>query len=287
MLPPPLPMPSGPPMTPPGWHPDPWNASMLRYWDGSTWTGHQVVGPTGGMGGAAIASAHPTLPLVAALGGLVVTAAALVGSRFALIALGRFEFPVVVYVALSVIFGYGPMLAYCIWAAHRWGTGRLRDSLGFRARWVDAGWGPVAWLATYCATIPVALIVTAVKIPMKSNTEGLEGLDAERGVLIAMMIAAIVAAPFVEELLFRGVVLRGFLSVMPPWLALGTQAVVFGSAHFDPSRGIGNIGLVMVLSAAGAVFGGAAYLARRLAPSIIAHGLMNTVAMLIAVFVAG
>ncbi len=283
MLPPPLPMPSGPPMTPPGWHPDPWNAGMLRYWDGSMWTGHQAMGPAS----VVVKESHPTLPLVAALGGLAVTAAALVGSRFALIALGGFEFPVVAYVAMSVIFGYGPMLAYCIWAAHRWGNGRLRDSLGFRARWVDAGWGPVAWLATYCATIPVALFVTATKIPMKSNTEGLDGLDAERGVLIAMMIAAVVAAPFVEELLFRGIVLRGFLSVMPPWLALTTQGVVFGSIHFDPSRGTGNIGLIMLLSAAGMVFGGAAYLARRLAPAIIAHAMMNTVAMLIAVFVAG
>lgn len=283
MLPPPLPMPSGPPMTPPGWHPDPWNAGMLRYWDGSAWTGHQAMGPTQ----VAVVEPHPTLPIIAAWGGLAVTAAALIGSRFALIALGRFEFPVIVYVALSVIFGYGPMLAYCIWASHRWGNGRVRDSLGFRARWADAGWGPVAWLATYCATIPVAIIVTATKIPMKSNTEGLDGLDAERGVLIAMMIAAIVAAPFVEELLFRGVVMRGFLSAMPPWLALTAQAVIFGAIHFDPSRGTGNIGLIMVLSAAGGVFGGAAYLARRLAPSIIAHALMNTVAMLIAVFVAG
>ncbi len=256
---------------------------MLRYWDGSAWTGHQAMSPAQ----VTVMESHPTLPLVAAIGGLAVTAAALVGSRFALIAIGSLRLPVIVYVALSVIFGYGPMLAYCIWASHRWGNGRLRDSLGFRTRWVDAGWGPVAWLATYCATIPVALFVTATRIPMKSNTEGLDGLDAERGVLIAMMIAAIIAAPFVEELLFRGVVLRGFLSVMPPWSALAVQAVVFGSIHFDPSRGTGNIGLIMVLSAAGAVFGASAYLARRLGPAIIAHALMNTVAMLIAVFVAG
>ncbi len=282
MLPPPLPMPSGPPMTPPGWHPDPWQPGMVRYWDGSSWTGHQALGPTRD----SVKEPHPTLPVAAAIGGLAVTAAALVGSRFALIALGSLELPVVVYVALSVLFGYGPMVAYCVWTAHRWGTGRVRDMLGFRFRYVDVGWGPVTWLATYGATIPTALIVTATRIPLKSNTEGLSRLNAERGVLIAMMIAAIIAAPFVEELLFRGVVLRGFLSVMPAWLALTTQAIVFGAAHFDPSRGMGNIGLIMVLSAAGGVFGVAAYQLRRLGPSIIAHAMMNTVAMLIAVFVA-
>ena len=29
---------------PPGWHPDPWRLASLRWWDGSTWTGH-VSGP--------------------------------------------------------------------------------------------------------------------------------------------------------------------------------------------------------------------------------------------------
>lgn len=52
--PPPSPPPSG---TSPGWFPDPWNPAQVRYWDGSTWTGHtaaravepaeQPVGPTG------------------------------------------------------------------------------------------------------------------------------------------------------------------------------------------------------------------------------------------------
>lgn len=32
-----------PPITP-GWHPDPWGLAALRWWDGSTWTGH-VSGP--------------------------------------------------------------------------------------------------------------------------------------------------------------------------------------------------------------------------------------------------
>jgi hypothetical protein len=29
-----------PSSTPPGWHPDPWAAASLRYWDGTQWTGH-------------------------------------------------------------------------------------------------------------------------------------------------------------------------------------------------------------------------------------------------------
>ena len=201
-------------------------------------------------------------------------------------ALGTFEWPVVIYVILSVTFGYGPIVAYCVWASRRWGTGRLAADLGFRFRWGDTGWGPLTWIGGYCATFPMAILIAATHIPIKSNTTGLSRLQGERGVLIAAMIAAIVAAPFVEELLFRGVVMRGFASVMPAWRAVALQGVMFGSAHFDPARGAGNIGLIMVLSAVGIVFGTAAYLLRRIGPSIAAHALMNTVAMIIAVFVA-
>ena len=35
----------GPTAAPPGWHPDPWKLSSLRWWDGTAWTGH-VSGPS-------------------------------------------------------------------------------------------------------------------------------------------------------------------------------------------------------------------------------------------------
>jgi hypothetical protein len=39
--------PTTPATAPPGWHPDPWAAASLRYWDGNQWTGH-VAGLPGG-----------------------------------------------------------------------------------------------------------------------------------------------------------------------------------------------------------------------------------------------
>ncbi|MEY2754543.1 MAG: hypothetical protein RJB65_901, partial [Actinomycetota bacterium] len=53
-------------------------------------------------------------------------------------------------------------------------------------------------------------------------------------------------------------------------------------AHVDPSRGIGNIGLVILLSSVGCVLGGAAVLTRRLAAPMIAHAIVNALAMAIA-----
>jgi hypothetical protein len=65
-------------------------------------------------------------------------------------------------------------------------------------------------------------------------------------------------------------------------LAVGLQGVLFGLAHFDPVRGMGNIGLILVLSTVGCVLGGAAFLIRRIAPTMIAHAILNAVAMTIA-----
>ncbi len=68
---------------------------------------------------------------------------------------------------------------------------------------------------------------------------------------------------------------------MSAWLAVGVQGLLFGAVHVDPVRGMGNIGLVLVLSAVGIVFGGAAYLLRRIGPTILAHAILNAVVMVI------
>ena len=76
--------------------------------------------------------------------------------------------------------------------------------------------------------------------------------------------------------------LRGFAGVMPWGLAVTVQGVLFGLAHVDPQRGVGNIGLVMVLSAVGVMLGGSTYLLRRLGASVVAHAIINAIAMTVA-----
>ena len=99
--------------------------------------------------------------------------------------------------------------------------------------------------------------------------------------MVSLLVLAVIAAPIAEEIVFRGVVMRGLLSRMGVVAAVALQGVLFGLAHFDPVRGTGNIGLVLVLSSVGCVLGGAAYLIRRLAPTMIAHAILNAVAMAI------
>ena len=225
---------------------------------------------------------HPDLPIRAAWGAVITLLVSVIASRYLLEAISGFEWPIAVYVAITAVVGYAPALLWCWYVSREWGTGRFRTDVGFRIKWVDIGWGPVTWMACVIAEIAVGLVVVALKIPFTSNVKDVSDLNADRGYVISLLVLAVLVAPIAEEIVFRGVVLRGLLSRNRVAFAVGLQAVLFGMAHFDPVRGMGNIGLIMVLSTVGAVLGGAAFLVRRLAPTMIAHAILNGVAMAIA-----
>jgi membrane protease YdiL (CAAX protease family) len=229
----------------------------------------------------AVSEPHRVLPLRVAVGAVVVLAVSLIASRILLDQLLRFEWPIVVYAAVSVLVGYGPSVWWCLHAARRWGSGDVRTDLGLRLRWPDLGWGPLIWLTAVIAQMVVATLITVFDIPFTSNTEGIGELELDRTYVVALLVTAVVAAPIVEEMIFRGLMLRGLLSRMSAWLAVGVQGLLFGSVHVDPARGMGNLGLVLVLSAVGIVLGGAAYLLRRIGPTIIAHAILNAVVLII------
>ena len=86
---------------------------------------------------------HPTLPLAAGIGAIVVLVVSLLGSKFVLDLIVDFEWPVVVYVALLGLIGYGPSVVWWLIATSRWGSGNRRADVGFTPRWSDLGWGPL------------------------------------------------------------------------------------------------------------------------------------------------
>lgn len=222
-------------------------------------------------------AAHPTLPLTAAVGAILVLTASLVSSKYLLDALVGFGWPVVAYVTILTLVGYGPSVAWCLHASRRWGTGRIGADIGLKPRWSDLGWGPVVWLGAVATQVAFAAIVIGFGIPIANNTDGISELQTDRTYVVSIVITAVVAAPIVEEMVFRGVVMRGLRSRMAAFGAVVVQAVLFGAAHIDPVRGIGNVGLFMVLSGVGLAFGTAAYLLRRIGPTIVAHAIFNSV----------
>jgi membrane protease YdiL (CAAX protease family) len=224
---------------------------------------------------------HPTLPIQAAAGAIVVLTVSLITSKYLLDALLSFEWPVVVYVALLGAMGYGPSLVWARYATNRWGTGRFFHDVGLEPEFSDLGWGPVVWLAAIGTQILMGAIVLGLGVPLENNTDGISELTGDRTYVISLVITAVIAAPFVEEIVFRGLVLRGLRSSMAVIPAIALQAVLFGVAHLDPVRGTGNLGLVLVLSGVGAAFGGGAYLLRRIGPTIIAHAIFNGVVLVL------
>jgi membrane protease YdiL (CAAX protease family) len=261
--------------TPPGWFPDPWNPGLVRYWDGRQWT-PSVAGPP------AAPTPAPTLPWRVAVGGVLALVVPLVASRWLLRPLAGQSVPAAVFVALAGLLAYGPTLWFWWWSSRRWGSGSMRADAGLVARLADLGWGPVVWIGCFLTQATLVIVVNLLRVPFRSNLEGFDDLRDDTTYLVATFVLAVVVAPFVEEVLFRGLIQRSLASTMPQGVAVAVQAVMFGAAHFDPHRGVGNIGLVLVLSGVGAVLGTAAMLTRRLVPGMIAHALMNGVAMLVA-----
>ena len=137
------------------------------------------------------------------------------------------------------------------------------------------------WLAAVVAEIGVASSSRCCASRSTSNTEGIGDLDLDRTYVITLLVTAVVAAPIVEEMIFRGLMLRGLLSRMRPGSASACRVSCSALAHVDPARGVGNIGLALVLSAVGIVLGGAAYLLRRIGPTMLAHAIFNAVVMAI------
>ena len=145
----------------------------------------------------------------------------------------------------------------------------------------DIGWGPLTYLASFGVEVGLGALMVALDVPFTSNIEDVSDLKVDRIYLVSMLIVIVIVAPVIEELIFRGIVLRGLLSRTAPAVAITLQGLLFGCAHIDPARGVGNIGLAILLSGVGVALGTSAYLLRRIGATVIAHGILNGIAMLL------
>ncbi len=190
----------------------------------------------------------------------------------------------------GVVVQYGLMALLCLAACRRWGCGSPGPDLGLRREPGDIADGVTGWLAGLALMTVLAMGLRGIGIPAISNNPltnsggGLR-LGLPQWALIALVgVIMVVVAPVLEELLFRGVLLRSLSATWPLPLALGTQAVLFGAFHLDPERGWANVGLVVVLSGIGLVLGWLVHRQQgRLAPGIVAHSLQNAVAFAVGI----
>jgi membrane protease YdiL (CAAX protease family) len=264
-----------------GWYADPYGSEFARYFDGYRWTPYVAAPDQLRAAAPRVDEPHPVLPLPMAIGAIAILAGSLIASRQLLDAIIDHGWPIVVYMLISVVAGYGPPVVWLWYGSRRWGTGRPLADYGVRFRWVDLGWGPLIWIGTIVAMGIAVGLMRALDVPYRGNldVDGTGPLERNNTAIAALLVSAVVVAPIVEEALFRGAVLRGLLSRLAAVPAIGIQALLFGAAHFDPDFGRESIGLIIALSVAGVGLGLACYLLRRLGPVIIAHAVMNAVAI--------
>jgi membrane protease YdiL (CAAX protease family) len=83
------------------------------------------------------------------------------------------------------------------------------------------------------------------------------------------ILAVVIVAPVVEEMIFRGLILKGFIKHYPAHRAIAFSALLFGVAHFNPWQ-----------FWTGILWGGIAgwwfHGTRSLVPCILGHALLNS-----------
>jgi len=181
----------------------------------------------------------------------------------------------VIWVAvLSYLIPGALAIAWFLWASLPRGHRGPRD-LGW------TGWRrPVAGLAGYCAIQPLVvgvwLIMRLFGVDPTPASPALPILAGATGAAerVAVFLLAAVAAPLVEETLFRGILYASLRRRMRPLFAAPISAAVFGIAHLDLASvaTFGVLGLVL------------AYLYERtgsLAAPATCHGLVNAMSTLL------
>ncbi|HJV09715.1 MAG TPA: CPBP family intramembrane glutamic endopeptidase, partial [Acidimicrobiales bacterium] len=110
-------------------------------------------------------------------------------------------------------------------------------------------------------------------------------LDKAQGpAFLGLVLSVAVGAPLVEELFFRGLLLRSLQRRMGNVPAIALSAVAFGIAH-GSALPVDAVVLVMIsLTVFGAILATLAIRTGRLGPSIVAHAVFNLFTLLYLTF---
>ncbi len=85
----------------------------------------------------------------------------------------------------------------------------------------------------------LGVIAAAILIAVGGKLTGITTNNAEAGalhgplIIVLTIVGTVILAPLAEELIFRGLILRGFVRRMPFWWAALASAAVFGGSHVD------------------------------------------------------
>jgi membrane protease YdiL (CAAX protease family) len=138
--------------------------------------------------------------------------------------------------ALSQVPFYGGMLGWALGASWRKGRGAVRD---FRIAfaWVDVPIGLVAGVAAQIAgnlvLRPILWLTDYTQHDIERPARELADKANGFGGVALLILVVVVAAPLVEEIFFRGLVLRALERRIGTAWAIVASSVIFGLTHFE------------------------------------------------------
>lgn len=281
-------------MTVPGWYRDPAGAPLLRYWDGRVWTGYTgplpIYDPRPALDRtmAQLKARDPRpwgtkpvlLPIVAyvvaILLGSIAAAAINPGSR-----LGKLVFATTANVALDAIVVAGAILAGREIAARYGGWGAAFGLL--RPRWIDIAIALASFGIAMIARVVLGIVIVAAggadQLREAQNLKGHSG-HVDPAVIALLVVVAVIAAPIIEEFVFRGLLLRTFMQRWSFWPAALLSSLIFAVGHTYEVRTVaGAIILAANVGIIGVVHCGVVRYTGRLAPVMMSHALINGAAV--------
>ena len=165
------------------------------------------------------------------------------------------------------------LLGWPVVASRVKGSGSLVDDFGLRARPVDA-LGLLVGVACQVVVIPLLyLLVQLVTGDLDVEGPARELADRAHGAgFVVLALLVVFGAPVVEELFFRGLLLRAAERRWGTRWALAISSVAFAASHFQLVQFPG-------LALVGLVFGILVVRSGRLGPGIAAHIAFNATAV--------
>jgi membrane protease YdiL (CAAX protease family) len=164
-------------------------------------------------------------------------------------------------------------------------SGNLAEDFGLRVRpWPDLLIGVVVGVASQLLLVPLLELPLApfvhnlsqqVGKPAQELTQDVHGLG-----LVVLALFVCVGSPLVEELFFRGLLMRALLgstarlgATLQVVVSIAVTSLLFALAHFEAIQFLGLAGF-------GAVLGILAWRTGRLGPGLVAHATFNAVAII-------
>ena len=153
----------------------------------------------------------------------------------------------------------------------------------FRFRFQDNWflWG----LGGYCVALPIVVVVSLINQQLWQGQGGSNpllqlALESRDGVALGIFFStAAIAAPFFEEILFRGFLLPSLTRYLPVWGSILISSLLFAIAHLSLSE-------ILPLTALGIVLGVVYTRSRNLFAPMLLHSLWNS-GTLLSLFVLG